>query len=154
MRITETLEKIKEYEHFVENTLKNDLREIEKCVNEKVVQYKDWEEVKQMTDILKEFKQKDRDMLVKVDIGDGIMVNGEISDYEQTFVNVGLGIILELNCEETLKYSDIRLRLLKKEIDHLRKLAVDVKVHIKMTLLAINELQKSILTSEKTKNSS
>lgn len=149
MNALEIQEKVKEYEYFIEGVLKNDLRVIEKSLNDKVVQYKDWEEVKLMTDIVKEFKEKDRDMLVRVDIGKGILITAEITEYEQTYVNIGLGIILEMDSHEAMKYSDIRMHLLKKEIAHLRKLAVDVKVHIKMVLLAINELQKTIMISEK-----
>lgn len=149
MNSNEIQEKVREYESFVEDILKNDLREIEKTLNEKVTQYKEWEEVKVMTDNVNEFKEKNRDMLVQLDIGRGIMVKGEICDYEQSYVNIGLGIILEMDCEEAVKYSDIRLRLLKKEITHFRKLAVDVKVHIKMVLLAINELQKAISIPKK-----
>lgn len=149
MNSNEIKEKVREYENFVEEVLKKDLKEIERTLNEKVTKYKEWEEVKVMADIVKEFKEKDHDMRVQVDMGKGIMVSGEICDYEQTFVNIGLGIILEMDCNEAVKYSDIRLRLLKKEITHFRKLAVDVKVHIKMVLLAINELQKSILSQHK-----
>lgn len=142
MNSNEIQEKVGEYDNFVE-VLKNDLRDIEKTLNEKVTQYNEWEEVKAMADIVNEFKEKNCDMLVQLDIGRGIMVKGEICEYKQTYVNIGLGIVLEMDCQETVKYSDIRLCLLKKEITHFRKLAVDIKVHIKMVLLAINELQKS-----------
>lgn len=138
-------EKIKEYQNFVEETLKSDLKEIEKSLNEKVAQYKDWDEVKLMVDVVKEFKNKDHDMLLQVNIYKDIFVNGEISDYERTYINVGLGIILEMDCEEATRYSNIRQNLLKKEISHFRKLAVEVKVHIKMVLLAISELHKSLV---------
>lgn len=148
MNSREIHKRVKEYENFLEEVLKNDLKELEQSLSKKAMQYKEWEEVKMMADIVKEFKEKDRDMLVQVHIGNGIMVNGEISNYDQIYINIGLGIILEMDCEEAIKYSDIHLKLIKKEITHFRKLAVDVKVHIKMVLLAINELQKSILTSQ------
>lgn len=145
MNSNEINQKVKEYENFIEEVLKNDLKEIELALKDKVLKYKDWEEVKQMADIVKEFDEKDQDMFVKVDLGKGILVDGEICDYNHTYISIGLGILLEMDFDEAVKYSDIRLRLLKKEINHFRKLAVDIKVHIKMVLLAINELQKSIL---------
>lgn len=145
MNSSEIQEKVKEYENFVELVLKNDLKEIESSLNNKVLKFKDWEEVKQMAAVIKEFKENERDMLVKLDLGQGIMVDGEICDYQDVYVNVGLGVLLEMDCEEATKYADIRLRLLQKEITHFRKLAVNVKVNIKMVLLAINELGKSIL---------
>lgn len=151
MDSNEVAEKVKEYEYFIEDILKKDLREIEKDLNGKLVKYNDWDEIKTMTEVVKEFRRKNCDMLVRVDIGRGIFMNGEICDYERTYVNVGLGIILEMDCDEAARYSNIRLRFLKKEIDHCRKLAVKVKVHIKMVLLAINELQQSIITSSSMK---
>ncbi|CAH0546117.1 unnamed protein product [Brassicogethes aeneus] len=138
--------KINEYEKYIEEKLKSDLKEIELKLSDKVKKYKDWEDVKEIAKTVKEFKEKDRDMLVRVDIGNNIQVTGEITDYERTYVKIGLGYLLEMECREADKYSDIRLRLLKKEIDHLRKLAVNVKVHIKLVLLAINELQASLIT--------
>ncbi|KAG5870920.1 hypothetical protein JTB14_004141 [Gonioctena quinquepunctata] len=121
--IKEVKKKIEDYEHFIEDR---------------------WQEVKQVVKTVREFKEKDRDMLVRLDIGCGIMATGEITDFERTYVDIGLGYKLEMDCDEADKYSDIRLKLLTKEIEHFRNLAVDVKVHIKLVLLAINELQASI----------
>lgn len=137
-------EKIQDYERFIEEKLKIDLKEIEVILNEKVSKYKEWEEVKNVVETVKDFKKQDSDMLVRVDIGSGIMVTGEVTDYERTYICIGLDYMLEMDPEEAEKYSDIRLRLLKKEIDHFRKLAVNIKVHIKLVLLAINELQTSL----------
>lgn len=146
MMSTEVVQqKIKEYEHFIEDRLKNDLKDIEFILNDKVTKYKEWEEVKQVVKTVKDFKSRNRDMSVRLDVGGGIMASGEITDYETTYVCIGLGYMLEMDCDEADKYSDIRLRLLKKEIDHFRKMAVDVKINIKMVLLAINELQASTL---------
>ncbi|KAJ8926157.1 hypothetical protein NQ314_021500 [Rhamnusium bicolor] len=136
--------KIKEYETFVEDKLKEDLKDIEAILNEKTTKYKEWEDVKQVVKTVKEFKEKDSDMSVRLDIGSGIMATGEITDFENTYVCIGLGYMLQMDCDEADKYSNIRIKLLKREIDHFRKLAVDVKVHIKLVLLAINELRSSL----------
>lgn len=137
----ETLQKkIKEYEHFIEVKLKGDLKEIEAALTLKSEKYKEWQEVKNVLKTVREFKEKDRDMNVKVNIGHDVLVLGEVDDYERTYIDVGLGCLLEMDCDEANKYSDIRMKLLEKEIDHFRKLAINVKVHIKLTLLGINEL--------------
>ncbi|KAJ8915797.1 hypothetical protein NQ315_004609 [Exocentrus adspersus] len=143
MNKKDVINKLREYEQFVEK-LKVDLKEIEGILKDKASKYKDWEDVKHVVRTVKEFKEKDVDMSVRLDIGDDVMVSGEISDYESTYVCIGLGYMLEMDCDEANKYSDIRLKLLKKEIDHYRELAVGVKVHIKMTLLAMHELQASV----------
>lgn len=151
MNYEDTEKKIKEYEQFVENRLKEDLKDIEVILNDKVSKYKNWEDVKETVKTVKEFREKDSDMSVRLDIGNGIVLNGEITDFENTYICIGLDYILEMDCDEANKYSDIRLKLLKKEIEHFRKLAVDVKVHIKMVLLAISELQSLVHPTSKKK---
>nr|CAH7756257.1 unnamed protein product [Callosobruchus chinensis] len=143
MGIQEVQHKVSEYENFIEERLKRDLKDIEFILQDKVTKFKEWEEVKQVTRTVKDFKAKNRDMSLRIDVGDGIMTCGEVSDYERTYVCIGLGYMLEMDCDEAEKYADIRLKILKKEIDHLRNMAVEVKVHIKMVLLAISELQAS-----------
>ncbi|XP_023016149.1 protein UXT homolog [Leptinotarsa decemlineata] len=144
MHSADIQKKIEEYNNFIEVKLKNDLKDIEKLLDDKSVKLKDWQEVKQVLKTVREFREKDRDMSVRVDIGGGVLSTSEITDFERTYVSIGLGYMLEMDCDEADKYADIRLRLLTKEINHFRNLAVDVKVHIKLVLLAINELQASI----------
>lgn len=136
--------KITEYKNFIEEKLKPDLKDIEIILADKASKYKEWNELKNVVDVIKDFKEKDRDMHIQMELGSDIRTFGNISDYENFYVDIGLGYLLEMNCDEAIKYSDIRLRLLKKEIDQLRKLAVNVKVHIKMVLLALNELQTAL----------
>lgn len=136
--------KIKHYEHFIEKVLKKDLKDIQLELKKRSEKYQEWQNVKNVLKTVNEFKEKDRDMVLKINLNNDVMVTGEINDYEQTYINIGLGYLLEMDCEEANKYSDIRLKLLKKEIEHFRELAVNVKVHIKLTLLAINELQTTL----------
>ncbi|XP_019876956.1 protein UXT [Aethina tumida] len=149
LTLSQVKKKIREYEEFVEHKLKNDLKEIETVLNQKVRKYEEWEEVKEVIQTIDEFSEKDRDMKLKVDIGNGIYAMGEITDFENTYVSIGLGYLLEMNSHEANKYSEIRKNGLKREIDHYRKLAVQVNVHIKLTLLAINELQSFLRLTKK-----
>ncbi|ENN80808.1 protein UXT homolog [Dendroctonus ponderosae] len=136
--------KLKEYECFIEDKLKRDLRDIELLLNSKAAQCEEWNELKTMVGAIKDHRTKDRDMQLQFELGNGVAAFGSISDYETTFVDVGLGYLLEMQPNEAGKYADIRLRLLQKEMLHLRELAVGVKVRIKMVLLAIGELQASL----------
>ncbi|XP_028132574.1 protein UXT homolog [Diabrotica virgifera virgifera] len=144
MNVKEVQEKVKEYENFIEDKLKPDLEDIVVILKDKSTKLKDWEEVKTTVKTVRRSKEKDRDMVVKVDIGGGILAQGEISDLEQIYVDVGLGYMLEMNHQEADRYADIRMNLLKKEIAHFRKMAVDVKVNIKLILLALSELQATV----------
>lgn len=136
--------KLQEYESFIENKLKPDLRDIELLLNSKATQCEEWNELKTMVSAIKDHKTKDRDMQIQFELGNGVVAFGSIGDYEATYVDVGLGCLLEMHPDEAEKYADIRLRLLQKEILHLRQLAVGVKMHIKTGLLAIGELQATL----------
>ncbi|CAG9841038.1 unnamed protein product [Diabrotica balteata] len=144
MNVNEVQEKVKEYENFIEDKLKRDLEDIVVILKDKSTKLKDWEEVKTTVKTIRRSKEKNRDMVVKVNIGGGILAQGEISDLEQIYIDVGLGYMLEMNHEEADRYADIRMNLLKKEIAHFRKMAVDVKVNIKLILLALSELQATL----------
>lgn len=139
MEVTEKENKIKEYHKFIDETLKVDLKEIESILEKKVEKYKQWEELKDVVNMLR--TMQDRDVNLQVPIGCGVFVNAETEPNDTIIVDIGLGCLLEMNYSETEKYSNIRMNLLKKEIEHYRSLAVNVKVKIKLTLLAINELQ-------------
>ncbi|KAL1488432.1 hypothetical protein ABEB36_014905 [Hypothenemus hampei] len=145
----EVTEKIKEYENFVENKLKQDLKDIETVLFNKSIENKEWTELKIMVSTIEDFKSKDRDMNIHFHLNHDINAFATISDYETTYVDVGLGYLLEMNATEATKYADIRLNLLRKEINHLRQLAVNVKVHIKLALLAIAELQTTLTNDNK-----
>lgn len=130
--------KVNEYEEFLEKKLRVDLKDIEEVLKTKFDKYRRWEELKEIVKLWR--RLENRDVNLQVPIGYGIHVNAETIEYDKVFVDVGLGCFLVMNYEEADKYSDIRMRVLKKEIDHYRSLAVQVKVKIKLTLLALNEL--------------
>lgn len=133
--------KIDEYQKFIDETLKVDLKEIETNLRKKFDKFKEWEELKDIVRMLK--MKQDQDVNLQVPIGCNVYVNAETETNDTVLVDVGLGCLLEMNYIETDKYCNIRMGLLKKEIEHYRSFAVNVKVKIKLTLLAINELKST-----------
>ncbi|KAK9747509.1 Prefoldin subunit [Popillia japonica] len=130
--------KIKEYENFLEDVLKKDLREIDIKLNQSVEKYEEWENLQNTIRIWQTLNEKDLKMLVP--LGNNINVNATAEDYDKLLVDIGVGCLLEMSFEEALKYSNIRMKVVKKDIDHYRQLAVHVKVKMKLVLLGINEL--------------
>nr|XP_022906469.1 protein UXT-like [Onthophagus taurus] len=130
--------KVKEYESFIEDVLKKDLKDIEVKLSKSVGKHGEWEELQTTIALLRRFKDRELNLLVPLDCG--VSVNAETDDYNRLLVNIGAGCFLELDYDEAHKYADIRLRIVKKEIDHYRDLAAKVKAKIKITLLAIDQL--------------
>ncbi|KAK5639934.1 hypothetical protein RI129_010745 [Pyrocoelia pectoralis] len=131
-------EKIKSYENFIEDKLKNDLKEIEVSLNKKSDNLKLWQELKNSIVHLKEAKTDE--LNVTFELGLGVFVGARIEEMEKVIVNIGCDCYLEMYYDEAIKYADIRMKYLSKEIEFFRQQAVHVKAHIKLVLLAINEL--------------
>lgn len=135
--------KVKTYEDYIEDRLKPDLKAIEESLTQKSEKYQEWQVVKNLTKHWKFLRDKDRDIDLQFEIGSGVNAFAEVTELDRLFIDVGAGIVLEMDCDEAEKYAQIRMNVLRKEIAHLRKLAVSVKVHIKLVLLAVYELQKT-----------
>lgn len=145
-------EKLSRYEHFIEYKLKIDLKQVEETLRIKNVMYQEWDEVENMSKTVQEFKEKDRDMNLKFELANGVMAQSEVTDFNCVYVDIGLGYMLDMEPDEAIKYATIRKNILKKEVEHYRKLAVDIKVHIKFVLLALNELQATLTSPGSNKN--
>lgn len=149
MKTSEVQDKVKEYETYINDTLKRDLQCIEGELNKQLEVYKEWEDVKHTTTKWKRIKDRDCDTNLQIDLGCGVSAFAEVTEFEHVYIDVGLGILLEMDHIEAGKYADIRLKYITKQVAHLRKLAVNVKVHIKLILLAIYELQSSVVSNSK-----
>lgn len=134
--------KIKTYEDYLEDRLKSDLKCIENHLKQKSETYQEWQEIKSVGKYWKHLRKKNCDANVQVEVGNGVNVFAKVTEFDRLLVDIGAGILLEMDCEEACKYATIRMNVLRKEITHLRQMAVNVKVHIKLVLLAMYELQK------------
>lgn len=143
MSVSEIQTKVKTYEDYIEDRLKFDLKAIEEVLKQKSKTCQEWQDIKNVVKHWKYLREKDRDTDLQIEIGSGVNAFAEVTEFNRLFIDIGAGVILEMDCEEAEKYANIRMNVLRKEIAHLRKLAVNVKVHIKLVLLAIYELQKS-----------
>lgn len=135
--------KLQVYEDYVENQLKPDLKCIEELLKEKFDAFQEWDDLKNVVKHWKYLRAKNRDTDLQIEIGSNVYGFAEVTEFDKLLVDVGANVLLEMDCEEAHKYADIRMNVLKKEIAHLRKMAVNVKVHIKLVLLALYELRNS-----------
>ncbi|KAB0792558.1 hypothetical protein PPYR_14517 [Photinus pyralis] len=133
-------EKLKSYENFIEEKLKNDLKELETALTKKSDDFKLWQELKNSLVHLKE--AKDDELNVTFEMGLGVFIGARVEEREKVIVNIGCDCYLEMYYDEAIKYADIRMKYLTKEIEFFRQQAVHVKAHIKLVLLAMNELKE------------
>ncbi|KAJ8981191.1 hypothetical protein NQ317_014835 [Molorchus minor] len=120
--------------NYVEDKLKTDLKDIDVILKGKASKYKDWDDVKQVAKTVREFKERDSDMALTV----------KLQILKVYMCALDLAICWKWTAARSRQILGYQDEGFKKEIDHFRKLAVDVKVHIKLVLLAINELQATL----------
>lgn len=142
MENTASEEKVETYRAFIERKLKKDLLEVNEFLDKKVEDHKRWTQLKHIIGQLRKCKPNCDEVLTKVHFGLDIYMTAVLEEDDRILVNVGCDCVMEMSYDEAEKYADIRLKLLRKEIDHWRKQACAIKAHIKVVLLAIHEIKK------------
>lgn len=132
-------EKILQYQSFIDENLMQDLKDIEGRLNRLYSEETEYSQLKSSVQAIKEnYKEGFK---TQVEVGCDMFIQAEVSNVSEIIVDVGLGYHLEMDTEETIRYSDIRLNILKLQIEHALKQTIKIKGHIKLVLLAIHELK-------------
>lgn len=134
--------KIQSYESFVDK-LKRDLQEVESVLEKKVSHYRCWLDLKNTIYHLRKCETDD-EIVGTFPFGQNIYMMAKLEEEDKIIVNIGCNCCLEMSYEEAQKYSDIRMKFSKKEIDHWRNQAVTIKSHLKLVLLAIYEIRNTV----------
>lgn len=135
----EISEKIKQYESFLNDNLKEDLKFLEtklKEVNEKL---SNWYIIKKSANDLRDHHAKG--FKTYVDLGCGIMCQANVPDPSVININIGLNVYLKMTLDEADQFCNWKINICKKEIEHIQMQANKVKAHIKLVLLGLQELQ-------------
>lgn len=130
--------KVREYECFLNDTLKEDLKFLEKKLKEVNEKLSNWLTLKKTISEIKECKEGFK---TYADLGCGISCKAIVSDTSVININVGLNIYLKLTMDDAYKYCDFRINILEQEVEHIKKQAIQVNAHIKIVLLGLQEIQ-------------
>lgn len=132
-------DKIRKYEAFVNDVLKEDLKKVHEQLEKKNSDIAEWIQLKTVLNTLKDAELAD-EFKTKMDIGTNIFVQVKVPDASKIFINVGFDIYVEYNIEEALKFLDKKIDLLNKEVDIIRNRSAEIKARIKLVLHGIQEL--------------
>lgn len=133
-------DKVLEYETFVNEKLREDLRLILEQRDEIYGQIAEYLQLKTTIERIK-VNGMQGDLKTKVDIGCNFYVQTNISDSSKIFVFIGLGFFLEMTLDEALSFTDKRTKFLTENSDRLTSDAVKVKANIRLVLEGLRELQ-------------
>ncbi|XP_033160965.1 protein UXT homolog isoform X1 [Drosophila mauritiana] len=138
--------RITQIEEFINEVLKEDLRQLEKCIgrfNEEIMEYL------QLKNTLQTFDTHLPDgYKTQVNIGSNVFMQARVRKMDSILVDVGKNVFLDMSIPEAERYCDTRVKILTKQSDVLREESVKKRAQIKMALIAISERTKLIQQDE------
>ncbi|XP_057330735.1 protein UXT homolog [Microplitis mediator] len=135
------LEKIPQFEKFINDVLKNDLKKFEEKLDAKNTDLAEFIQLKSLITTLKNNEFNESGFKTKVDLGNNFFVQARVDDASKIFIDVGLGYYIEFSLDEALVLINVRIKLLELQINNLRKEIAKTNAHIKLLLIGIRNLQ-------------
>ncbi|KAH8321247.1 hypothetical protein KR059_008484 [Drosophila kikkawai] len=134
--------RITQIEEFINEVLKEDLRQLEHCIgqyNEEIMEYVQLKNTLQTFDTHLPEGYK-----TQVNIGSNVFMQARVRQMDRILVNVGKDVYLEMTLPEAEQFSDVRVKILTKQSEVLREESIKKRAQIKMALIAISERAKLI----------
>ncbi|XP_033110967.1 protein UXT-like [Anneissia japonica] len=132
--------KVVEYEHFVNEILRKDLRKVLENREEIFTQTAQYLQLKTVIEKIKG-NVSDDDLKTQVDLGCNFYVQAKVPDTSKIFVQVGFGFFVEFTLTEALIFIDEKIKQLNKKCEKLTKDSATIKANIKLVYEALKELQ-------------
>eukprot|EP00743_Colponemidia_sp_Colp-15_P012350 GILK01014025.1.p1 GENE.GILK01014025.1~~GILK01014025.1.p1 ORF type:complete len:161 (+),score=27.30 GILK01014025.1:65-547(+) len=134
----DTERKVFEYEKFVDERLKQDLKNVLDDRDKLYEQIAQYLQLRNNITVIKENQLKQ--MKTMVNLGCDFYAQAEVADTSFIFVNVGLGFHLQFTLDEALIFIEKKEQALNTRAELLTRKASEIKAHIKVFLEAIAEL--------------
>lgn len=137
----QTQQKILQFETFVNDVLKADLAKLAEKLDAKNADVAEFLQLKSVITTFQNTNVEKTGFKTKVDIGNNFFIQAHIPDASKILLDVGLGHYVEFDLDEALIVINVRIKLLEKQIAHLRKVIARTNAHIKLILIVIRDLQ-------------
>lgn len=135
-----TEKKIQEYEAFLNDILREDLKKV-LAEREKLCQeVLDLQQLKTVIERLREVEISESSFKTRVDLGCNFYVQANVTDTKFIFVKAGLDIFVQLTLEEAVTFIDKKVAFLDKKIDKTLKVSAEINAHIQLILQGLREL--------------
>ncbi|XP_062504903.1 protein UXT-like [Corticium candelabrum] len=131
--------KVLEYEAFVNEILKRDLKNV---YDQRDAIYGEIADYYQLRTTLENIKGCS-ELKTQVDLGCNFYVQANIPSASHVFVAVGFGFFVEMDHNEALMFIDKKTSHLQRQSDTLTERAAEIKGRIKLVLEGLRELQSS-----------
>ncbi|XP_055382955.1 protein UXT homolog [Condylostylus longicornis] len=129
-------------EEFINNYLKEDLKELEYHLNLRNNEIMEFLQLKNTIETIKEHLRYG--FKTQMDIGGNIFMEAKIDDPQRILVNIGKDIFMDFSLDEAIKYVEFRIRILNKEVDVIREESIKKRADIKLAVICLGEKQNLI----------
>lgn len=123
----------------INDKLRKDLENLEQALNKTNEELIEYMQLEKTLEFMREHKPNG--FKTKVDVGSNMFMQAKVEKIEPVLINVGLGVYLELELEEALKYLKMKIKILTKEADVIRDESLKVRSQIKILLMYLAEKQ-------------
>ncbi|KAG7298131.1 hypothetical protein JYU34_018901 [Plutella xylostella] len=138
-------ETILKYEAFINNVLKEDLKQVDLRLQGINAEISDLIQQKHTLKVVTDKAVHPHGFDTQVNIGCNFFMEAAVEDTSNLLFNIGLNHYLEFSTEEAIKYLEIRIKAFEKKAEELRNKSAETKAHIKLMLFGIAELQNQQL---------
>lgn len=141
--------RITQIEAFINDVLKEDLKHLELHLNqfnEEIMEYV------QLKNTVQTFGDHMPDgYKTQLNIGSNIFMQARVKQMDKILVNVGKEVYLEMDMQEAIRYSDMRVKILTKQADVVREESIKKRTQIKMALIAMSEREQLLMGGKEDK---
>jgi len=132
-------EKIEQYEAFINDRLKADLKTVLGCRDKLVTQVASYHNLKTCIEKMKQ--GGDGEMKMLSDLGCNFYCKAKVPNTSKVYVEVGLGFFVEFTLNEAHRFIEKKITLMNRDCDALTEEATQINAKIKLALEALNEIQ-------------
>ncbi|XP_068619261.1 protein UXT homolog [Battus philenor] len=136
-------ERIAEYEGFINNVLKEDLRQLEIQLQNINSEISDLIQQKHSLKVLTDEKLHPNGFKSQVNLGCEFYMEAAVTDTSKLLMDIGLNHFLEFTVSEANKYIDARIKAYEIKAEEIRNKSVQTKAHIKLMLFGVGELKNT-----------
>lgn len=133
-------EHVIKYETFINDVLKEDLKQMELRLQEVNGEITDLIQQKHALKVITDKGTHPNGFKTQVNVGCNFFMEASVSNTSKLLMNVGLNHYLEFTVEEANRYLDMRIKAFEKKAEELKNQGAETKAHIKLMLFHIGEI--------------
>nr|XP_018900003.1 PREDICTED: protein UXT homolog [Bemisia tabaci] len=134
-------QKVLKFESFINDVLKEELKEVHERIDYLNQELADFSQLKSFIESVAENNLHEEPLKSKVDVGCNIYLQAVVSNPSQIYIDVGLGLKVLFTHSEALQFIRKRTKILKDQHQILQNRSAQIRAHIKLVLHGIQELQ-------------